>query len=268
MAGVSADQVDLILLCTSSPDDAFGGAGLVQAALQASNAVAFDITAACSGFVVGLVTASHYVRCGTYKNVLVVGADALSRYVDWRDRGTCILFGDGAGAVLVQGVPGAPCSLLGFDMNSDGNGNKHLTACYRGPAGAKPTADGSAPSDAAQFANIAMSGQDVFKFAVRSVPSTLAASLADAGLEASAVDWLVMHQANQRILDAVAQRMNLPTERVVSNIARFGNTSAASIPLALDGAVRSGKVRSGDVLATAGFGAGLTWASAIVKWGA
>jgi 3-oxoacyl-[acyl-carrier-protein] synthase-3 len=267
MAGVSAEQVDLILLCTSSPDDAFGGACLLQAALKASNAVAFDITAACSGFVVGLVSASHYVRCGTYKNVLVVGADALSRYVDWRDRGTCILFGDGAGAVLVQGVAGAPCSLLGFDMNSDGNGNKHLTACYRGPAGAKPTASGSAPSDVAQFANIAMSGQDVFKFAVRSVPSTLAASLSAAGLEASAVDWLVMHQANQRILDAVAQRMDLPAERVVSNIARFGNTSAASIPLALDGAVRSGKVRAGDVLATAGFGAGLSWASAIVKWG-
>jgi 3-oxoacyl-[acyl-carrier-protein] synthase-3 len=267
MAGVTADQVDLILLCTSSPDDAFGGACLVQAALQASNAVAFDVTAACSGFVVGLVSASHYVRCGSYRNVLVIGADALSRYVDWRDRGTCILFGDGAGAVLVQGVPGAPCSLLGFDMNSDGNGNKHLTASYRGPDGAKPTAAGDAPSEVARFANISMSGQDVFKFAVRSVPSTLTASLAAAGLDASAVDWLVMHQANQRILDAVAQRMSMAPERVVSNIARFGNTSAASIPLALDGAVRSGKVLPGHVLATAGFGAGLTWASAIVKWG-
>ena len=267
MAGVTPDQVDLILLCTSSPDDAFGGACLVQAALGASNAVAFDLTAACSGFVVGLVSATHYVRCGTYRNVLVVGADALSRYVDWRDRGTCILFGDGAGAVLVQGVPGAPCSLLGFDMNSDGTGNKHLTAAYRGVGGAKPTAAGDAPSDAARFANITMAGQDVFKFAVRSVPATLMTSLAAAGLPASSVDWLVMHQANQRILDAVAQRLELPAERVVSNIAKFGNTSAASIPLALDGAVRSGAVKPGDVLATCGFGAGLSWASAILKWG-
>jgi 3-oxoacyl-[acyl-carrier-protein] synthase-3 len=267
MAGVTADQVDMIMLCTSSPDDAFGGACLVQGALGATKAVAFDLTAACSGFVLGLVSASHYVRCGSYRNVLVIGADALSRYVDWRDRGTCILFGDGAGAVLVQGVPGAPCSLLGFNMNSDGLGNKHLTAAYRTAPGSKPTAAGGAPSEAASFANIGMSGQDVFKFAVRSVPASLTASLAAAGLEASALDWLVMHQANQRILDAVSQRLSIAPERVVSNIAQFGNTSAASIPLALDGAVRSGQIKPGHVLGTAGFGAGLSWASAIVKWG-
>lgn len=267
MAGVPASEVDMILLCTSSPEDAFGGACLLQASLGASNAVAFDLTAACSGFVLGLVSAAHYVRGGRVRNVLVVGADALSRFVDWRDRSTCILFGDGAGAVLVRGVPGAPCALLGYDMHSDGGGNRHLTAAYTGPGTAKPTAPGGAPSDAARFANIAMSGQDVYKFAVRAVPATLTASLADAGLPSSAIDHLVMHQANQRILDAAAARLELPPERVVSNIARFGNTSAASIPLALDGAVRAGAVRPGHVLATAGFGAGLTWASAIVRWG-
>jgi 3-oxoacyl-[acyl-carrier-protein] synthase-3 len=267
MAGVAPSEVDLILLCTSSPDDAFGGACLVQAGLGASNAAAFDLTAACSGFVVGLVSATQYIRCGSARNVLVIGADALSRYVDWRDRGTCILFGDGAGAVLLRAAPSQPCALLGFDLNSDGTGNKHLTACYQGAGGAKATAPGAAPSDTARFHNIAMSGSDVFKFAVRSVPMTLTKSLQAAGLEASQVDWLVMHQANQRILDAVSQRLAIAPERVVSNIARFGNTSAASIPLALDGAVRSGDVQAGHTLATAGFGAGLSWASAIIKWG-
>ena len=268
MAGVAAAEVDLILLCTSSPDDAFGGAGLVQAAIGANKAVAFDLTAACSGFVVGMITATHYIRCGTYQNVLVIGADALSRYVDWRDRGTCILFGDGAGALLMQAAPaGASCAVLGFDMNSDGTGNKSLQACVAaGVAGGKPNG-GDGASDVARFANITMAGSDVFKFAVRSVPSTLLKSLEAAGMQASQLDWLVMHQANQRILDSVAQRLDLPSERVVSNIARFGNTSAASVPLALDEAVRAGHIKPGQLLGTAGFGAGLSWASAIVRWG-
>ena len=269
MAGVSAAEVDLILLCTSSPEDAFGGACLVQAAIGANRAAAFDLTAACSGFVVGMISATHYIRCGTYRNVLVIGADALSRYVDWRDRGTCILFGDGAGAVLLQAGPaGSPCGVLGFDMNSDGAGNKSLTASA--PlvgAGGKPNGAGEAASDVARFSNIAMAGSEVFKFAVRSVPSTLLKSLALAGLPAASLDWLVMHQANQRILDSVAQRLELPAERVVSNIARLGNTSAASVPLALDEAVREGRIQPGHVIGTAGFGAGLTWASAIVRWG-
>jgi len=269
MAGVAAVDVDLILMCTSSPDDAFGGACLVQAAIGASKAAAFDLTAACSGFVVGLISATHFIRCGSYRNVLVIGADALSRYVDWRDRGTCILFGDGAGALLLQAAPaGAPCSVLGFDMNSDGGGNKNLTACApAGAASGKPNG-GERASEAARFLNISMAGSEVFKFAVRSVPSTLLKSLEAAGLQASQLDWLVMHQANQRILDAVAQRLDLPGDRVVSNIARFGNTSAASVPLALDEAVRAGRIRAGQLVGTAGFGAGLTWASAIVRWGA
>jgi 3-oxoacyl-[acyl-carrier-protein] synthase-3 len=262
---VAAEDVDLIIMCTSSPDDAFGGACLLQGALGAHGSIAFDLTAACSGFVVGLVTATQYIRSGMYRNVLLVGADALSRYVDWRDRGTCILFGDGAGAVLLRGEPGAGCSLLGYDMHSDGTGNKHLRCPVLATDAKAMAADGGS-SAATAFANISMNGQDVFKFAVRAVPASLSLSLAAAGLPPSAVDWYVLHQANQRILDAVAQRLEVDDSRMVSTIARYGNTSAASIPLALDSAVRSGAIQPGQLLGFAGFGAGLTWATAVVRW--
>ncbi|WIA18437.1 hypothetical protein OEZ86_002018 [Tetradesmus obliquus] len=266
MANVAAADVNMVIMATSTPDDAFGSACQVQAAIGAKQAVAFDLTAACSGFVLALVTAAQFVRTGTAKHVLVIGADAMSRVVDWRDRGTCILFGDGCGAVLVSAAPeGEACSLLGLDMHSDGNGQKSLHAMYSG-CGGKPFQDAGASSDAS-YGNVHMAGQDVFKFAVRSVPAVIDAALKQAQLTKDDVDWLVMHQANQRILDAAAQRLGLPAERVVSNLAEYGNTSAASIPLALDEAVRAGKVKPGDVLAMAGFGAGLTWAGAIVRWG-
>lgn len=264
MAGVAPDSVDVVILATSSPDDLFGSATSVAAAVGASNAVAFDVTAACSGFVVALVTAAQYVRSGSVRSVLVIGADALSRYVDWRDRGTCILFGDGAGAVVVTAADSGDCALRGFKMASDGAGLKHLNAPFA-CAGGK--ASGADPSGKGAFANIAMNGQEVFKFAVRAVPSVLEAALQDAGLPPSAIDWLVLHQANQRILDAAASRLGVPSDRVVSNLARYGNTSAASIPLALNEAVRAGDIKAGDTLAVAGFGAGLTWAGAIVRWG-
>ncbi|PNW83774.1 hypothetical protein CHLRE_04g216950v5 [Chlamydomonas reinhardtii] len=268
MAGVDAKDVDLVLFATSSPDDVFGSACQVQAAVGASKAVAFDLTAACSGFVLAMVTASQYIRAGTFKTVLVVGGDALSRFVDWRDRGTCILFGDGCGAVLMRANPdpAAPPAILGMDMGSDGAGHKHLHCMFSG-GGLKPHGEGEGPSSHASYANIHMAGQDVFKFAVRTVPAVIDSALANANLPKESVDWLVMHQANQRILDAAAQRLGLPSERVVSNLASYGNTSAASIPLALDEAVRGGRIQPGDKLAMAGFGAGLTWAGAIVRWG-
>lgn len=266
-AGLSPAAVDVLLLCTSSPEDAFGGACLLQAASGCANALAFDLTAACSGFVVGLVTAAQFIRSGGARTVVVVGADALSRYVDWTDRSTCILFGDGAGAVvLTTADEGAPCALLGWDARSDGGGARHLTASAVPPPGAKPLGAPGEPSGRACFANIGMAGGEVFKFAVRTVPLSLAASLAAARLDASRVDALVMHQANQRILDAVAARLSIPHAKVVSNLSRFGNTSAASIPLALDGAIKSGAVAPGHVVATAGFGAGLTWASAVLRY--
>mmetsp|Transcript_2384 Transcript_2384/g.7172 ORF Transcript_2384/g.7172 Transcript_2384/m.7172 type:complete len:397 (-) Transcript_2384:557-1747(-) len=270
MAGVSAEDVDIVMLSTSTPDDLFGSACQVQQIIGAKKAVAFDLTAACSGFVVGLVTAAQYIRTGAADTVLVIGADALSRYVDWRDRGTCILFGDGCGAVLVQAAAeGDSDSLLGHKMASDGAGLRHLKAPFQGVAGdsVKALGQGEVPSQVGSYANIFMNGGEVFKFAVRAVPTVVSAALKDADLEVGAVDWLLLHQANQRILDSASQRLGVPPERVISNLAEYGNTSAASIPLALDEAVRAGSVKDGDTIAIAGFGAGLTWASAIVKWG-
>lgn len=281
MAGVPASDVDMVLLSTSSPDDLFGSACAVAAQIGASKAVAFDLTAACSGFVLGLVTGSQYIRTGAARNVLVVGADALSRYVDWRDRGTCILFGDGCGAVLLttadgdgdggsdgsDGSKNVADGLLGSSMASDGAGQKHLNALFACDGGKALSSDDALASGRGAYANIAMNGQEVFKFAVRAVPAVLEAAMRDARVDAGDVDWLVLHQANQRILDAAASRLGIPSERVVSNLAEYGNTSAASIPLALDEAVRAGKIKKGDTLAIAGFGAGLTWAGAIVRWG-
>ena len=274
MAGVSPEDVDLIILATSSPDDLFGSACTLQAAIGAEGALAYDITAACSGFVVGLVNGVHFIRGGEYKNVLVVGADVLSRYVDWRDRGTCILFGDGCGAmVLTATEKPEDCCLLGFDMHSDGTGNHNLTAQFVNEVGtetngkSKPTADAdAAASGRGAFCNISMNGQEVFKFAVRTVPETLGKSLDKAGMTNEDVDHLVLHQANQRIIDGAAKKLGLSSDKVVSNIAKYGNTSAGSVPIAMAEAVAEGRIKKGDVVATAGFGAGLTWASAILRW--
>lgn len=266
MAGVAAEDVDLIILATSSPDDLFGSACAVQALIGAKYAAAFDLTAACSGFVMALVTASQYVRAGTYRNVVVIGADALSRYIDWRDRSTCILFGDGCGAVVVSANSdaSAPCCFLGQDMHSDGNGQKNLNAFFAGQ-GNKP---GSAEaSSAGAYCNIAMNGQEVFKFAVRAVPMVIEGALKNANMRKDEIDWLVLHQANMRILNSAAEKLGVPADRVVANLPNYGNTSAASIPLALDEAVRKGDIKAGQTVAMAGFGAGLSWASAIVRWG-
>lgn len=266
-AGIVAEDLDLILLATSTPDDLFGSACQVQASIGAHNAAAFDITSACSGFVVALITGAQYVRCGTYKNVLVVGADALSRFVDWNDRNTCILFGDGCGAAVLsaQDAKEFGCNLISFAIESDGTGRKYLNAGYSGnpdKTGSgydKRGADGS-------YSNIYMSGQDVFKWAVRAVPAVVKKSLEQTELTVDDIDWLVLHQANKRILGAAGDRLKIPKEKIISNISQYGNTSAGSVPLALDEAVRKGQIKSGDLIATAGFGAGLTCASALFYW--
>ncbi|CAN6440149.1 unnamed protein product [Victoria cruziana] len=266
MAKVEAVDVDLILMCTSTPDDLFGTGPQVQRELGCKHALAFDITAACSGFVLGLVTATRYIKGGGFQNVLVIGADALSRFVDWSDRGTCILFGDAAGAVLVQASRKDEDGLLGFDLRTDGLGGRHLHATIKADSSTK---NGAAfvPPKASSYSCIQMNGKEVFRFAVRCVPEVIEAALSDAGLSSADLNWLLLHQANQRIIDAVATRLQIQTGRVLSNLSNYGNTSAASIPLALDEAIRGGQVQQGDVIATAGFGAGLTWGAAIVKWG-
>ncbi|GFQ03596.1 3-oxoacyl-[acyl-carrier-protein] synthase 3 a chloroplastic [Phtheirospermum japonicum] len=272
MAEVNPDDVDLVLLCTSTPEDLFGSAPQIQKALGCkNNPLAYDITAACSGFVLGLVSAACYIRGGGFKNVLVIGADALSRYIDWTDRGSCILFGDAAGAVLVQACDSEEDGLFAFDMHSDGDGQRHLKASIKEnekdhELGTNGSIHGLLPKGSS-YSCIQMNGKEVFRFAVRVVPQSIELALAKAGLTGSNIDWLLLHQANQRIIDAVATRLQLPSERVISNLANYGNTSAASIPLALDEAVRSGKVQSGHTIAAAGFGAGLTWGSAIIRWG-
>ncbi|NEP58230.1 MAG: ketoacyl-ACP synthase III [Symploca sp. SIO2G7] len=262
MAGIAPTDLDLIILATSTPDDLFGSASQVQASLGALRAVAFDLTAACSGFVFGLVTASQFIRTGVYQNVLLIGADILSRWVDWSDRGTCVLFGDGAGAVVLQANESN--HLLGFELRSDGTQNSCLQLEYNAQNQeiVKDVVVGQGT-----YQPIAMNGKEVYRFAVQKVPEVIEKALFRANITAEEVDWLLLHQANQRILDAVAQRLGISGEKVLSNLAHYGNTSAASIPLALDEAVREGKIQPGEVIATAGFGAGLTWGGAIFRWG-
>lgn len=258
------EQVDLILLATSSPDDLFGSAPAVQAALGASNAVAFDLTAACSGFLFALITGAQYIRSGACQRVLVVGADLLSRWVDWQDRRTCVLFGDGAGAVAVEAAPEGWDGLLAMVMGTDGRRRGCLTMARQ----ATPqTLHDQLQAGSGGFHPIAMDGQEVYKFAVQQVPLVLNQALKQAGITAEQLDWLLLHQANERILASVAQRLGIPAAKVLSNLGNYGNTSAATIPLMLHEAVAAQRIRPGHLIASSGFGAGLSWGAALLRWG-
>ena len=262
MAGIAPAEIDMIILATSTADDLFGSACQIQAQLGATKAVAFDLTAACSGFVFGLVTAAQYIRTGVYQNILLIGADILSRWVDWADRGTCVLFGDGAGAVVIQANESD--RLLGFELKSDGTQNQCLNLAYN--AQSHPLVEGVEVGQGT-YQPITMNGKEVYRFAVQRVPEVIDKALFRANLSVDRVDWLLLHQANQRILDAVAERLNIPPHKVISNLAHYGNTSAASIPLALDEAVRQGQIQQNDIIAASGFGAGLTWGAVVFQWG-
>jgi 3-oxoacyl-[acyl-carrier-protein] synthase III len=262
MAGIEPLDLDMILLATSTPDDLYGSACQIQAQLGASRAVAFDLSAACSGFVFALVTAAQFLQTGAYQNVLVIGADIHSRWVNWQDRNSCVLFGDGAGAVVMQA--GTLENLLGFELCSDGSQSDALHLRYHGqPQQLTPDLTIGQGS----FGRLVMQGKEVYRFAVSRVPEALDKVMYKAGLTVTDLDWLILHQANQRIMNAVADRIGLPPERIVSNVAAYGNTSAASIPIALNEAVRSGQIKPGDKIATSGFGAGLSWGAAIFQWG-
>ncbi|MGB2926503.1 MAG: beta-ketoacyl-ACP synthase 3 [Limnothrix sp.] len=262
-AHLQPEEIDLVLLATSTPDDLFGSAAKVQHLIGATNAVAFDLTAACSGFVFALVTAAQYLRTGTFENIVVIGADVLSRWVDWGDRNTCVLFGDGAGAVVCQ--QSSVDQLLGFEMYSDGSQHHSLNLSYT----SKPKyLINDVSIQKGEYQTVSMNGRDVYRFAVAKVPEVVEKTLFRANLTAADIDWLVLHQANQRIIDAVAKRLKLPTEKVIANLHEYGNTSAASIPLALDEAIAAGKIKPGHLIVTSGFGAGLSWGSAIFRWGA
>lgn len=270
MSGLSPEDIDLVLVATSSPDDMFGDATSVAANLGCTNAVAFDLTAACSGFLFGSVTAGQFLTNdgNSYKNAIVVGADALSRWIDWDDRNSCILFGDGAGAIVLTATEGiSEAGILGSSVHSNGLGYKDLNCMYEGsPRQVNTPGDGTQMSKGS-YNRLAMNGKEVYKFATREVPRVITEALEAADMEVEQVDWLLLHQANIRIMETVASRLGIPMEKVITNLASYGNTSAGSIPLALDEAVRSGQVKNGDVIACAGFGAGLSWGAAIMKWG-
>ena len=258
-AGLEAGDLDLIVLGTSSPDHLFPStASLLQAAIGAT-CPAVDVLAACTSFIFGMHHATCAIESGRASRVLVVGSDTLTRHVDFTDRATCVLFGDGAGAVVVEASeePG----VLGIDLGTEG-GAADLLSIPAGGSAAPATPERLAAGD--QY--IHMNGAEVFKFAVRVIPDTTRRALSASNLEIEDVTWLVPHQANQRILTAAAERLGMDFDRVFSNIELTGNTSAASIPLALNDLYTDGQLRPGDVLALVGFGAGLTWGGAIVRW--
>lgn len=269
-AGIDPLDVDLVVVATSSPDDLFGDATSVAHAIGATNAVAFDLTAACSGFLFGTVTAGQFLHSGGYKKAVIVGADALSRWVDWDDRNTCILFGDGAGAMVLESVENAEtdAGILGFAMHSDGSDHQQLKLEFNENKGTEDARVVNGVNlSSGKYKVIEMNGREVYKFATRRVPEVIEEALQNADLKVDQIDWLLLHQANIRIMEVVADRLGIPIEKIITNLSDYGNTSAGSIPLALDEAVKSGKVKKGDIVACAGFGAGLSWGSAIIRWG-
>ena len=249
-AGVSADEIELIIVATCTADMQFPStACMVQKEIGAKHAVAFDLSAACSGFLFALNTAHAYFTAGIYKKALIIGTEVLSKLVDWTDRSTCVLFGDGAGAAVVEASePG----LEGFVQHADGDKGEVLTC-----AGTNRT-EGPA--------YIQMNGQEVFKFAVKKVPECIQEVLEMTGTEKEDIRWYLLHQANSRIIQSAAKRLKEPEDKFPMNMDQYGNTSAASIPILLDEMNRSGMLRKGDRLMMSGFGAGLTWGAAQIVW--
>ncbi|WP_340043122.1 beta-ketoacyl-ACP synthase III [Bacillus tropicus] len=244
-AGVSGEDIDLILVATVTPDRAFPAvACVIQEAIGAKHAAAMDLSAACAGFMYGMITAQQFIQTGTYKNILVVGSDKLSKIVDWNDRNTAVLFGDGAGAI-VMGAVSEGKGVLSFELGADGSGGKHLY----------------------QDEYVMMNGREVFKFAVRQLGDSCLRVLDKAGLTKEDVDFLVPHQANIRIMESARERLNLPQEKMSMTIEKFGNTSASSIPIAMVEELQNGRIQEGDLIILVGFGGGLTWGAVALRWG-
>ncbi len=269
-AGKRAEEIDLILVATCSPEQYLPCCACqVQADIGAVNALAFDVNAACSGFLFALNTADAYLQMGLAKNALIIGSEVLSKLVDWTDRGSCILFGDGAGAVVVE-LCEAPAGILGRALHSDGTGGgvlqcgaRELTTPYAGTSAAKT--DQNQPMDDREHF-IQMDGQEVYRFATRRVPQCIEEALSDAGLTVPDIDLFVLHQANARIIDAVAKRLHADRDKFPTNLERVGNMSSASIPVLLDELNRQGKLHRGDRIVLAGFGAGLTIGACVMTW--
>ena len=261
MAGVAASEVDLVIVATCSPDYPLPAtAVLVATELGATHAAGFDLQAACSGFVYALATGTSFIRSGMYRNVLVIGVEILSRFINWQDRGTCVLFGDGAGAVLLS-PSDQPGGLLGAELYSDGTGCEGIIV----PAGGtKHPASHQTVDDKLHY--IHMAGSDVYKYATRQMADSAVAALNQAGLTVDQVDQFVFHQANLRIIHSVNKALGIPDEKVFVNIEKYGNTSAASVPMALVEAVAAGRIKPGDRVLMVAFGAGYTAGAAVVEW--
>lgn len=244
-SGISADELDMILVATVTPDQPFPSiACMLQEKLGATKAAAMDISAACAGFMYGVVTAKQFIETGAYKNVLVIGVEKLSKVTDWNDRNTAVLFGDGAGAAVIGPVSEGR-GILSFELGADGTGGKHLY----------------------QDEYIIMNGREVFKFAVRQMGESSLNVLEKAGLSKEDVDFLIPHQANIRIMEASRERLDLPVEKMSKTVHKYGNTSAASIPISLVEEVEAGKIKDDDLIVMVGFGGGLTWGAIALRWG-
>ncbi|AWM01632.1 beta-ketoacyl-ACP synthase III [Bradyrhizobium amphicarpaeae] len=258
-AGLDAQSIDLIVLATSTPDNTFPATAVaVQHGLGINHGAAFDLQAVCSGFVFALATADNFLRTGAFKRALVIGAETFSRILDWTDRGTCVLFGDGAGAVVLeaQEQPGKAATDRGIvttHLRSDG---RHK---------AKLFVDGG-PSSTQTVGHLRMEGREVFKHAVGMITDVIVDAFEATGLNADSIDWFVPHQANKRIIDASAHKLHIAPEKVVLTVDRHGNTSAASIPLALSAARKDGRIKRGDMVLMEAMGGGFTWGSAMVRW--
>lgn len=246
-ADVAAEDIDMILVATVTPDQAFPTvACMIQEQLGAHKACAMDISAACAGFMYGLVTGKQFIESGTYKHVLVVGVEKLSRITDWDDRNTAVLFGDGAGAAVLGEVSEGK-GILSFELGADGSGGKHLYLDEKD--------------------HTIMNGREVFKFAVRQMGESSVNVIEKAGLLKEDVDFLIPHQANIRIMEAARERLELPVEKMSKTVHKYGNTSAASIPISLCEEIEAGKIHDGDVIVMVGFGGGLTWGAIAMRWG-
>jgi len=260
-AGIDAQEIDLIVLATTTPDNTFPAtATKVQAMLGIQHGAAFDVQAVCSGFVYALSVADNFVKTGQAKTALVIGAETFSRLLDWEDRGTCVLFGDGAGAVVLRGVevsadddPARARGILSTHLYSDGRYNDLLYV------------DGG-PSSTQTVGHVRMQGKEVFRHAVSNLAAVVEEALQANGLTSADLDWIVPHQANKRILDGTARKLKIPAERVVVTVDRHANTSAASVPLALDEAVTDGRIQSGQLVLLEAMGGGLTWGAGLVRW--
>jgi 3-oxoacyl-[acyl-carrier-protein] synthase-3 len=259
-AGMTPADIDLIVIATTTPDDTFPStATKVQAKLGMEHGAAFDIQAVCAGFIYALATADNFIKAGQAKAALVIGAETFSRILDWEDRSTCVLFGDGAGAVVLRAAEDTAAAdgfgVLSTHLHSDG---RHRDILY---------VDGG-PSSTKTVGHVRMAGQEVFRHAVSKLSGVIDEALEANGLDSSAIDWLIPHQANARIIKSMAQKMKLPDEKVVSTIARHANTSAASVPLALSEAMADGRVKNGDLVLFEAIGGGLVWGAGLVRIGA